>query len=77
MTEQDFLNMSLVDLNAVTGIQTAQWCRYLKRRQEMNLKTLRRAAHSLDMRDEDLLAAIERRRILSDGKIYDARRLGK
>lgn len=74
MTKEQFMMKSLIELQMLTGINNAQWCRYFKRRQDMNVLTLRKAASGLKMQEQDLLDAIELRRSASAGNRYNARR---
>jgi hypothetical protein len=75
MTKGQFMKKSLIALQDLTGIDNAQWCRYLKRGQEMSVRTLKKAASGLQMKEQDLLDAIEARRSASKDGRYDVRRL--
>ena len=75
MTKEQFMKKSLIGLQDLTGIDNAQWCRYLKSGQEMSVRTLKKAAQKLQMTEQDLLEAIEARRSASKNGRYDVRRL--
>ncbi len=75
MTTEQFMKKSLIELQTLTGIDNAQWCRYLKHRQGMSVRTLKKAALGLQMKEQDLLEAIEARRSASKDGRYDVRRL--
>lgn len=75
MTKEQFMKKSLVELQKLTGIDNAQWCRYLKSRQEMGVRNLKKAASGLQMDEKELLEAIESRRSAAKNGRYDVRRI--
>jgi transcriptional regulator with XRE-family HTH domain len=62
METEAFVQLSLRELQALTGIDRHRWSRYFNQRIYPNEKTLLRAAKSLNMEPGKLLDAIQAKR---------------
>jgi transcriptional regulator with XRE-family HTH domain len=58
MLIDDFKSISITRLAALTGIDKSRWSRYLSGKVAMTTTTLSVAASRLEMKQEDLLRAI-------------------
>lgn len=61
MTPQEFQNLSLSNLESLTGIRKCTWSLYFNGHRSMTLRTLGATAEKLGMERSDLLVAIQSR----------------
>jgi transcriptional regulator with XRE-family HTH domain len=58
LTYEQFLQLSLTELEQASGIQATAWCRYFAGRRSMKVDTLTSLAEKLEMTPEDLLKGV-------------------
>mgnify|MGYP006430859225 CR=1 FL=1 len=55
----EFQELTLIELENITGIDSPRWSRYLSGKVSINTRTLKKAASNLGMQPQALLYAIE------------------
>jgi hypothetical protein len=62
MTDKEFQELTLGELEALTSVGRPRWCRYFNGKHRMREDILNRVAEQLGMTPGDLLASIAQRR---------------
>lgn len=68
MRVTEFQELSLVQLERITGIDQTRWSRYFSGKVSINSRTLEKAAKPLNMEPADLLYAIQLRILSKSNK---------
>lgn len=71
MTIESFAQLTIAEIARITKIDPAQWSRYMNKKKSINENTLERAGKALGMTSDQLLKAINVRRVLLTNQSRD------